>query len=485
MEKRIKSVIGLLVGLNLSLQAEIYLVRNVSELMAVPKVLKAGDVVTLEDGVYSAVNRTFEGEGTKESPVRVVAAHPGKVFFKGPTQWVLRGKFLELSGFSFDGDGENDGPLYDSGAIRFSRESSDCRITNSLFRNFDTKAAPGAAWVTMEGFRHTVDYCSFEGKRSEKPVIVTRALEEEPKEPRQHRIRFNYFGSRTKIGENGFETIRIGDSKTQNLNMGCVVEGNYFFRAIYGDEKGEPEVISNKSQNNVYRYNTFRENKGQICLRHGDGCLVERNAFFGITGPGAESSGGVRVIGTGHQVRDNYFQDIGGSRFTAAITVMAGESGWKPERITSDYEPADGAKIIGNVLVNCFQPFNLGFANPRLKSPVVPKGVELVRNRVQSDAKGDAVIHLENGIEVRWEGNQFFHPDENKYGVKGLMGVSYGTTPGWVFDSGRGRYVAPGKDKFPEPIILNESLVGPDFDYRPNGVSGKRVKVVEIPALVP
>ena len=84
----------------------------------------------------------------------------------------------------------------------------------------------------------------------------------------RHQIDHNYFGPREKLGKNGGETIRVGDSKTAMLTGGCVVEKNLFEKC-----NGETECISNKSCGNIYRDNTFLEVSGTLTLRHGNGCI--------------------------------------------------------------------------------------------------------------------------------------------------------------------------------------------------------------------
>src|SRR5205085_451321 len=78
------------------------------------------------------------------------------------------------------------------------------------------------------------------------------------------------------------------------------------------------EIISSKSCENVYRFNTFLDCAGMLTLRHGNRCLVEGNFFLGHHKHGA---GGIRVIGEDHKIINNYFEavDQGGFWVTSGI----------------------------------------------------------------------------------------------------------------------------------------------------------------------
>ena len=80
------------------------------------------------------------------------------------------------------------------------------------------------------------------------------------------------------------------------------------------------EIVSNKSGNNTYQYNTFRECEGTLTLRHGDSCTVNGNFFFGKN---KENTAGVAIIGEGHHVFNNYFQNLNGDTEWRQAIVLA------------------------------------------------------------------------------------------------------------------------------------------------------------------
>lgn len=406
--------------------------------------LAAGDTVVVHDGTYANIgSKTITGSGTPASPVLIYAENPGATVFAGTTRIVLSGSWLTFAGFKFDGQTAAGGmPGAEKwGIIQTAAGSSDCRITNCMFRDFNAGAVAGNTyyWFVIQGYRHTVDYNSFEGKTTIGATVVLATPEADMTTPRSHLFAGNYFGPRTVIGSNGYEGIRVGDSAHQGWNMSSVFQFNYFYRTIYG--AGEPELISNKSANNTYRYNTFVENRGQLCLRHGDNCLVEGNFFFGA---GLADSGGVRVIGQNHTVRNNYFQDIAGTGVTSTIVVQKGDPAWPASDDASTYEVANNAKIFHNTFLNCEQPFFLG-RNSSGTGALNPSGVE-VRNNVVQSAPGDgAVFAIDYGTSaIAFGGNYVYHPDSN-YGVTGLSGVTYGPgSPGLAQDATLGYAIPSG-----------------------------------------
>jgi poly(beta-D-mannuronate) lyase len=404
--------------------------------------LAAGDTVVVHAGTYSNVgNKTITGNGTANNPILIYAENPGTAVFAGSTRIVLSGTRITFAGFKFDGQTVAGGmpPAEKWGIVQTAANSADCRITNCMFRDFNAGAITGNTyyWLVIQGYRHTVDYNSFEGKTTIGASVVLATPESDKTTPRSHLFAGNYFGPRTVIGSNGYEGIRVGDSAHQGWNMASIFQFNYFYRAIYG--AGEPELISNKSANNTYRYNTFVENRGQLTLRHGDNGLVEGNFFFGA---GLADSGGVRVIGQNHTVRNNYFQDIAGSGVTSTIVVQKGDPTWPGSDDASTYEAAHNAKIFHNTFLNCAQPFFLG-RNSSGTGAIDPTGVQVRNNVVQSSSGAGAVFDIDySTAAIAFSGNYVYHPDSN-YGVTGLSGVTYGPgSPGLVQDSSLG-YAIP------------------------------------------
>jgi hypothetical protein len=388
--------------------------------------LPAGDTVLVHNGVYPNVTVTLTGNGTAANPVIIYAETNGGVAFSGVTAVTIAGSYVTFAGFKFDGDTAAGGSpgTNKSSILQLASGSNHCTVTNCMIRNFDANAVPGNTyyWFMVRGYTHTIEYNSIEGKTTAGASIVYDMPEGAAtmSTPRNHLFHFNYMGPRTIIGSNGYEGIRVGVSTEQDYNSASIFEYNYFYRTIYG--AGEPEAISNKSSNNIYRYNTFQEVRGQLSLRHGDGCLVEGNFFFGAN---LSDAGGVRVIGQNHLVRNNYFQDIGGSDLTSAVVIQKGDPNWPATDDGSTYEVANNAKIFHNTFVNCNQPVCLG-RNSVGTGALDPTGVQVLDNVVQSTSSNGAVFSiLYDSSTITFGGDYVYHPTGN-YGVTGLPGVNYG-----------------------------------------------------------
>ncbi|MFA9197164.1 MAG: polysaccharide lyase family 8 super-sandwich domain-containing protein [Aliarcobacter sp.] len=136
------------------------------------------------------------------------------------------------------------------------------------------------------------------------------------------------------------------------------------------DNTGEPEMISNKSRRNIYRYNTLLNNYGQLCLRQGDYCTIQGNYFLAggvydgngnivFTESRNNQMGGVRAFGFGHMIANNYFYKLNGSGIRSALILGSGAT---PTGTLSSlnngangaaYETANYAQVIGNSFIDC------------------------------------------------------------------------------------------------------------------------------------
>ena len=135
--------------------------------------------------------------------------------------------------------------------------------------------------------------------------------------------------------------MRIGDSGTSTNSSHTLVESNYYYNC-----SGDVEIISNKSCDNLYRYNTFVNSQGCLVFRHGKRCSAIGNFFFGN---GILNTGGIRIVDEGHTVINNYFQDLRGREVRAALSLETGI----PNSPLNGYFQVKNALIAFNTFVNC------------------------------------------------------------------------------------------------------------------------------------
>jgi poly(beta-D-mannuronate) lyase len=218
----------------------------------------------------------------------------------------------------------------------------------------------------------------------------------------RHLIDHNYFGNRPEGDGNGFETIRVGTSKYSMQNARVTVEYNLFEKC-----DGEIEMVSNKSCENIYRFNTFRESAACLTLRHGNRCLVEGNFFLGGK---KKDSGGVRVIGENHTVINNYFEGTMG-RAGGVISLWAGI----PNSELNKYFQVTNALIAFNTIVNNNGPcmkLDAGFGEK--DRTLLPDGVVIANNILYNKVTKDPLIVGRKNDGIQWSGN-----------------IGYGSAPGY------------------------------------------------------
>lgn len=398
----------LIVAYSNLLFAEKYTVADASQLDEILGRLQPGDMVIWKNGTYKDVAINFKPSkaGSEHNPIILMAETPGKVKFEGASYLVLNGTYLQASGFLFEGKST----LQKKDVITFHSNSSYCRITNCAVKNYSPDdVMVNNNWISVQGRYNELDHCSFLGKTNQGPYLVVRYktddsfVEGSDQAPSTfHHIHHNYFGYRTLSTDNGGEDMRIGDSKTSFTHGFNIIEYNYF-----EEHRLEPEVISNKSWNNIYRFNTFISNDGAMVLRHGQQCFVYGNYFNGKNG--RKMSGGLRIINPNQTVFNNYLQDLegGANDMKSPITIMAGLVGSK----LNEYYPADNALVAFNTVVGSVGPvIAVGIGNKsKGKAFVAPKNVSLISNLI-IDTKGANTSAL-----VESEDPTFLICENNKY----------------------------------------------------------------------
>ncbi|MGV3659793.1 MAG: polysaccharide lyase 6 family protein [Prosthecobacter sp.] len=354
-----------------SLAKEIF-VTDVAAFGEAVQMVGAGDMLVLKNGTWADARLKLNAKGTAERPVTVKAETAGKVVLTGDSRISLAGEHIVVDGLWFQNPtGEEAIEL----RIDSDELANDCRITNCAVTN---DLPPGdltksARFVSLYGSRNRVDHCYIAGKTTAGTTLVMWLAEGVEG---KHQIDHNHFGPRQRLGKNGGETIRLGDSKTSMMTAECIVEHNLFENC-----DGEAECISNKSCGNVYRFNTFKGVSGTLTLRHGNGCRVENNVFLG---DGAKGAGGVRVIGEDHVVTGNYFEGLTGDHERSAMCFMLGI----PDSVAHGYFQVKRARVTGNTFVNCEHNILIGMKGDK-KAKLPPVETEITGNAIQT-SKGEA-----------------------------------------------------------------------------------------------
>ncbi|WP_304231770.1 polysaccharide lyase 6 family protein [Jiulongibacter sediminis] len=317
-----------------------FLVKDESSLKKAISESKAGDNIIMANGSWRDIEILFEATGTQNEPITLKAETKGQVIITGQSNLRLAGSFLQVEGLVF-----KNGNSPTTELISFRKHSKtlayNSRLTECVIDNFNgLERFNTEAWVVLYGKHNRVDHCQFIDKRNQGVTLIVRLNGPESVE-NFHRVDHNYFGYRQNLGSNGGETLRIGTSHYSMMNSNTTVEYNYFDRC-----NGEHEIISNKSNQNTYRYNTFFESKGTLTMRHGNETLVEGNVFFGN---GVAHTGGIRIINEKQTVRNNYLEGLTGDRFRGALTIMNGV----PNSPLNRYVPVKESIAEHNTFINC------------------------------------------------------------------------------------------------------------------------------------
>jgi poly(beta-D-mannuronate) lyase len=324
--------------------------------------------VIMKNGTYADAVISFTNKNcTAGNPVVFTAETPGMVVFEGNSRLSFSGSYIIVEGFTWKNGGKDIGS---KSVIEIKGDHSifrDCAVID--YNNSDL--AVDNKWVSIYGTYNTVTSCLLKGKRN---LGATLTVWLNNGEAAHHTISYNYFLDRINGpgADNGLESIRIGDSKTSFTDAHCVVAFNRFENC-----DGEIEIISNKSCRNSYLHNSFYNNDGGLTLRHGNNCHVDGNFF---DGGGKERSYGVRIIGEGHLVTNNYFYQLKGALkepFRAPLTIVNGLENTP----INGYFQVRRAVVAGNVFVNNVTPaIRLGARSNREGMIIPPDTVSILNN---------------------------------------------------------------------------------------------------------
>ena len=379
-------------------------VANVTQFNAAIASAVAGDTITLANGTWNNADLVFRGNGTAARPITLRAQVSGEVFLTGSSRLHIAGSHLIAQGLIFTNGYPHALDVIEFQAPSYGR-ATNCRVTDCAILDFNPPSlSTDAKWVSLYGFSNRVDHCCFQGKRNQGTLMIVwlpPATSLEASIPNYHLIDHNSFGPRPLNGGNGGEILRVGDSATSFNLSRTVVEHNYFNAC-----DGEIEIISNKSCENVYRYNTFVECAGALTLRHGNRCRVEGNYFLGNN---KASTGGVRIMGEDHVVMNNYFQDLAGSAGYSALVLMQGLQ----DSPLNGYFQVKHADLAFNSIINCSNSLIVGLEGTYSQSgtnrpTTLPPLNCTIANNIIFTTKKKLVDQRITPVNLAWAGNIMF-----------------------------------------------------------------------------
>lgn len=335
-------------------------VKDITELNAAIAKATAGDEIVMANGDWTDVEIRFIGYGNDKQPITLKAETAGEVLIKGKSDLKLGGEYLVVDGLFFL-EGSSPTRAVIEYAINQDTVANHSRVSNCAILDFNkSQRNKQDLWVLFKGRHNQLDYCYLEGKSNRGPTIrVDLAGNRSIKN--YHKITNNYFGPRPPKGGPSAETIQIGNSFTSMAPSYTLVANNLFDRC-----NGEVEVISSKTNFNEFRNNVFYKSEGSLVTRHGNYCIVDGNYFIGDTD--SEQIGGVRLIGTGHWVTNNYFYNLKGKVFRSPLAVMNGILKSPLNR----YIQVTDVVVAHNSWINCTSPLQFGVGSNVDQKDVLP-----------------------------------------------------------------------------------------------------------------
>lgn len=367
------------------------LVAGASEAVAIDKVAavlkraQANDTIYIADGIYQNVELKWKAPGHS---VVVQALNPGKVTITGNSTLRLSGDSLTIAGLDFRHASPTKGALIE---FRIGKELANAsRLTNCVIDSCNPQRRDiSYHYVVLNGKSNRIDHCDFTGKLNLGLSLLVN-LNEAGSVENNCIVDHNYFGYRPVYGSNGAETIRIGSSRHSYINSGTIIEDNYFERC-----NGEVEVVSVKASNNFVRNNIFDSCEGIVALRHGRNNTVANNIFYGR---GIRNTGGVRVVDSGHEVYDNKFIKLAGTRFFSSFALMNSV----PNSLPNRYVQVENVNVHDNLFYDCKSiEFGCGKDNERTQAPL---NCSFTDNTIITKSK-NPYIFLDSASDVRMSNN--------------------------------------------------------------------------------
>jgi poly(beta-D-mannuronate) lyase len=286
-----------------------------------------GDVIVLKGETHQDFRLTVKGHGTAEQPITFRADAPGRTRLTGASRIDISGEHVIVEGLVFD-------QAWGDSVVAF-KEATHCQLSHCAFFDCGDPRHTYQQIVTVgnQSSHNRVDNCYMQGNLS---IGMAVRIASGDYRNTHNRFDHNYFKDIKSRSGNGQEAIQIGQGGfSSGTSQLALVE-----YCLFENASGDPEIVSNKSSDNTFRFNTFRNCEGMLVLRGGNRARVEGNFFFNCLG-------GIRVHGSSHLIVTNYVEGCRGR----GIYMPAG---------SRHYEPVNYCVVAHNTIVNCGQGMQVG-----------------------------------------------------------------------------------------------------------------------------
>ncbi|WP_406253386.1 polysaccharide lyase 6 family protein [Streptomyces atratus] len=305
-------------------------VGSLAELQSAINGAAPGDRIVVADGTYTvpaggAINVSGKN-GTSAAQITIVSKSRGGAVLRGERSFVFANSSnITVSGFAFR----------QSTTMEIPADCSSIRLTRNDFQHADSG---DPYWLVVRANDTKIDRNHFHDKTTAGIFLVVDGPGSTAMAQNIHIFR-NHFSDHSFSGDNGGESIRLGVSGRALSGAHAVVEYNLFERA-----NGDPEAISVKSSDNTIRYNTIRDSRGGIVLRHGNRSRVEGNYLIG-------GSEGVRLYGNDHLIVNNYLSGLSGRALVVGSGTTRDHNSGETQDERRGNDACDRAVIVHNTLI--------------------------------------------------------------------------------------------------------------------------------------
>lgn len=374
----------LLTGISLTAFSNTIIVASLPELQRAIDKAVAGDVILLKDGAYNSTdNIVVKCIGTSQKPITIAAQTIGAAEITGSGGISIQkpAAYVIVRGFKLANAANKN---------EIAAGSSFCQFTRNIF-----ECKGDGNYLSVIGNDHQVDYNTFQHKNSMGKFIGVRGTGKQIAE--RLWIHHNYFYDFSQQTGNGAEAVQFGLSGFSLSSTNSIFEHNLFEKC-----DGENELLSVKTSSLTVRYNTVRDCKAHITLRHGNFNKVYGNYFV--------NTPGLRIFGDDHVIYSNYFEDC-----NPAINIGNGGAEVADGAPLTSHDRPDRVLIAFNTLVNNKKNIVL---NPRTPIGLGATDITIVNNLIE----GGEEAALINGpfANPKWLGNVI-------YKVKGPGSMPEGT----------------------------------------------------------
>ena len=241
-------------------------IRNVSNCALLDAALSnanPGDVIVLADGNYNC-DRILARNGTSSKPIIIRAANPRQARFISATLTVS-GNYNVVENLTLDNSG-----------IKITGDFN--RITQNKFQN--NAGALKAAVTVDRGNSNRIDHNEVVDYGAAQRGFRIIPASSGNNTAKKNVIDRNYLHRSLGPKQNGADGIQLGANPSHtNEQLYTIVEYN-----LLEQWEIDGEMISNKSSNNIIRFNTLADSDGQGPIRHGSHIDVISNYFVNVRG---------------------------------------------------------------------------------------------------------------------------------------------------------------------------------------------------------